>query len=107
MLTRVVRRSWRSVRPCSRVASMSRQPVRMPKIGLTMTEGTLQEWKVAPGEQVRAGDVLFVVETDKSTNDVEASADGVIEALHAEAGAVVDVGTVVATLVTGEDVDGL
>jgi pyruvate dehydrogenase E2 component (dihydrolipoamide acetyltransferase) len=45
----------------------------MPKLGLTMTEGTLVKWKVARGEQVRAGDILFVVETEKVTNEIEAA----------------------------------
>ncbi len=82
---------------------MARQSIRMPKLGLTMTEGTLYEWKVAPGDRVRRDDVLFVVETDKTTNDVEAGADGVIEALHAKTGEAVDVGAVVATLITDQD----
>jgi pyruvate dehydrogenase E2 component (dihydrolipoamide acetyltransferase) len=82
---------------------MARQQILMPKLGLTMTEGTLYEWKVAPGERVRQGDVLFVVETDKTTNDVEASADGVVEALHVAGGTVVGVGVVVATLITDQD----
>jgi pyruvate dehydrogenase E2 component (dihydrolipoamide acetyltransferase) len=82
---------------------MTKQSILMPKLGLTMTEGTLYEWKVEPGQRVRAGDVLFVVETDKSTNDVEASDDGVMEALHAEAGAVFGVGTVLATMLTDQD----
>ncbi len=82
---------------------MARQSILMPKLGLTMTEGTLYEWKVAPGGRVRKGDVLFVVETDKTTNDVESAADGVIEALHTEAGSVVNVGAVVATLITDQD----
>ena len=82
---------------------MASQLILMPKLGLTMTEGTVSEWKVAPGDRVRAGDVLFVVETDKIANDVEASADGVIEALHAAPGDVVAVGGVLATLVTDQD----
>jgi pyruvate dehydrogenase E2 component (dihydrolipoamide acetyltransferase) len=81
---------------------MGSQSILMPKLGLTMTEGTLYEWKIAPGERVRVGDVLFIVETDKSTNDVEASADGVIEALHVEAGETIAVGAVVATLLTDQ-----
>jgi pyruvate dehydrogenase E2 component (dihydrolipoamide acetyltransferase) len=84
---------------------MATQSILMPKLGLTMTEGTLYEWKIAPGQRVRVGDVLFIVETDKSTNDVEASADGVIEALHAEAGATVRVGAVVATLIVDQAIE--
>ena len=52
--------------------------VLMPKLGLTMTEGTIEEWKIKEGEPVKKGDVLFSVATDKLTNDVEADADGVL-----------------------------
>lgn len=69
----------------------------MPKLGLTMTEGEIAEWRVGPGDAVREGDVLFVVETDKITNDIEAREDGVIAAVLVAEGETVDVGTVVAT----------
>ena len=36
----------------------------MPKLGLTMTEGLLSEWTVGPGDSVKTGDVMYVVETD-------------------------------------------
>jgi pyruvate dehydrogenase E2 component (dihydrolipoyllysine-residue acetyltransferase) len=86
---------------------VSRQPILMPQLGLTMTEGTLAEWKVAPGDRVKAGDVIFLVETDKISNDIEAAADGVIEALHAVPGDVLPVGGVLATIVTdGDDANG-
>ncbi|WP_417048457.1 dihydrolipoyl dehydrogenase [Dysosmobacter welbionis] len=50
----------------------------MPKQGLTMTEGTIEEWKIKEGQPVKKGDVLFSVATDKLTNDVEADADGIL-----------------------------
>ena len=50
----------------------------MPKLGLTMTEGTIDEWKKKEGESVAKGEILFSVATDKLTNDVEAEADGVL-----------------------------
>ena len=52
--------------------------VLMPKLGLTMTEGTIEEWKIKEGQPVKKGDVLFTVATDKLTNDVEADVDGVL-----------------------------
>ena len=52
--------------------------VLMPKLGLTMTEGTIEEWKIKEGDAVKKGDVLFSVATDKMTNDIEADADGVL-----------------------------
>ena len=73
----------------------------MPKLGLTMTEGEIAEWKVAPGDRVAVGDIILVIETDKSSNDVEALDAGVIEALLVQVGDVVPVGTVIATIVAG------
>lgn len=50
----------------------------MPTLGLTMTEGTIDEWKVNEGDVVKAGDIIFSVSTDKLTNDIEAESDGVL-----------------------------
>ena len=50
----------------------------MPKLGLTMTEGTIDEWIVKEGDQVHKGDIIYSVATDKLTNDVEAEADGIL-----------------------------
>jgi pyruvate/2-oxoglutarate dehydrogenase complex dihydrolipoamide acyltransferase (E2) component len=44
----------------------------MPKIGLTVIEGTLTEWKVAPDRSLRRGEVLAVVGTEKVANEIEA-----------------------------------
>ena len=52
--------------------------VLMPKLGLTMTEGTIEEWKFKEGDTVKKGDILFSVATDKLTNDVEAEEDGTL-----------------------------
>ena len=50
----------------------------MPKLGLTMTEGTVEEWKFREGDYVKKGDARFSVSTDKLTNDVESEAEGVL-----------------------------
>ena len=50
----------------------------MPQLGLTMTEGILIEWCVAIGEPVTAGDVLYIVETDKIANEILADRNGSI-----------------------------
>lgn len=71
----------------------------MPKLGLTMTEGVLLEWNVAPGETFTKGQVLFVVETDKAATDIEAEEDGVLAERLVEVGATVPVGTPVGRLV--------
>ncbi len=50
----------------------------MPALSPTMTEGTLARWLTKEGEQVRAGDVLAEIETDKATMEVEAVDEGVL-----------------------------
>jgi pyruvate/2-oxoglutarate dehydrogenase complex dihydrolipoamide acyltransferase (E2) component len=66
-------------------------PINIPKLGVSMTEGTLVEWLVADGDSVQAGDVIYRIETDKVENDVEAPADGVIRITGVE-GETYDVG---------------
>jgi pyruvate dehydrogenase E2 component (dihydrolipoamide acetyltransferase) len=50
----------------------------LPKLGLTMEEGTVVSWYKAEGEEVKKGDPILEIETDKLTNEVEAPADGVL-----------------------------
>ena len=50
----------------------------MPKLGLTMTEGEVTKWYKSEGEVVHSGEALFEVATDKLTNDVEATENGVL-----------------------------
>ncbi|MBU1208341.1 MAG: dihydrolipoamide acetyltransferase family protein [Pseudomonadota bacterium] len=70
----------------------------MPKLGLTMTEGLIVEWKKNEGEEVKKGDVLFVLETEKVTYDVEAPEDGILAKILVQAQETVPVGAVVAYL---------
>lgn len=70
----------------------------MPSLGADMDAGTLVEWLVKPGDAVKRGDIVAVVETQKGAIDVEIYEDGVIERLVVEVGAEVPVGTVLATL---------
>lgn len=50
----------------------------MPKLGLTMTEGTVEKWFKAEGDRVEKGELLLSVATDKLTNDVEADCSGIL-----------------------------
>src|ERR1700722_17188496 len=50
----------------------------MPALSPTMTEGTLSRWLKKEGENVRAGDVIAEIETDKATMEVEAVDEGVL-----------------------------
>jgi len=51
-------------------------PILMPKAGQSMEEGTIVKWHVQPGAQISKGQVIFEVETDKATMDVEATDSG-------------------------------
>ena len=55
--------------------------VNMPKLSDTMEEGTIVEWKKKTGDEVKAGDVLAEVESDKATFDLEAESGGVLSIL--------------------------
>jgi pyruvate dehydrogenase E2 component (dihydrolipoamide acetyltransferase) len=75
---------------------------RMPALGADMTEGTVVEWRIAPGDTVKRGDVVMLVETAKGIIDVEAFHDGTVEKLLVQPGALVPVGTALA-LFSGEE----
>ena len=70
----------------------------MPKLGLTMEEGTVVEWKVAVGDQVNAGDILCIIETDKITNEIEAKEAGIVKEILVAEGDTVPVQTVIAII---------
>lgn len=71
---------------------------RLPSLGSDMDDGTLVEWRVQPGEAVRRGQVVAVVDTTKAAIDVECWDDGVVHALLAEPGTRLPVGAAMALL---------
>jgi pyruvate dehydrogenase E2 component (dihydrolipoamide acetyltransferase) len=81
---------------------MALVPVHMPKFGMTMTEGLITQWHVEEGATVREGDLLFSVETEKATADVDAPAAGVVVKISAAAQSEVPVGSVVAYIETND-----
>jgi 2-oxoisovalerate dehydrogenase E2 component (dihydrolipoyl transacylase) len=68
---------------------------RLPELGEGVYEAELSRWLVKPGQQVRAGEGLLEVLTDKATMEVPAPFEGTIEALEAEQGKTIKVGDVV------------
>jgi len=76
----------------------------MPKFGLTMQEGTIQQWFKAEGEAIEAGEPLFEVETEKVLYEVESPASGTVAKLLYPLEAKVPCANVVAVIaVPGED----
>jgi pyruvate dehydrogenase E2 component (dihydrolipoamide acetyltransferase) len=81
--------------------------VPMPKLSMTMEEGELITWVKQEGDQVRAGDVICEVNSDKVEMEVESPADGTLVRHAAAEGEVVPVGAPIATLATeAEDLLG-
>ena len=70
----------------------------MPTLGADMTVGTLLAWMKKPGDEVKRGEIIAEVDTDKGVIEVEVFTSGVIEKLLIEPGAEVPVGTVLAII---------
>ena len=71
--------------------------IRIPKIGMSATEMSIAEWMFADGDQVNVGDVLYTVETDKTTTEIEAQDSGILRVIGTE-GEPYAVGTLVGTI---------
>ena len=70
------------------------EEIYLPRLGQTMTEGTILRWYKKDGEHVDKGESVYELEYDKSIVDVESPADGILKIL-VPYGETVDVGTVV------------
>lgn len=77
---------------------MSVTPVILPKLGLTMDEGMLVAWLKNEGDHIEAGEILFEVETDKATMEVESPVAGYVRKLLAAVGETVPVTQVIALI---------
>ncbi|WP_223484296.1 dihydrolipoamide acetyltransferase family protein [Pseudomonas sp. A-RE-19] len=71
---------------------------KLPSLGADMDEGTLLEWKIHPGDALKPGQVIAVVDTAKAAIDVECWHDGTVLQLLIDVGAKVPVGTPIALL---------
>jgi pyruvate dehydrogenase E2 component (dihydrolipoamide acetyltransferase) len=74
------------------------KPIKMPKLSDQMTEGKIAEWMKKEGDEVKAGDVVAQVETEKATLDVEAFESGVLLGIVVKAGETAPVGRPIAWL---------
>lgn len=72
--------------------------IKMPKLGLTMEEGTVSRWLKREGDYVSAGEVYLEIENDKATFEVQAEHEGVLRKILAEQGAVLPVTTPIAII---------
>jgi pyruvate dehydrogenase E2 component (dihydrolipoamide acetyltransferase) len=79
---------------------MAKVEVSMPKMGESITEGTVIEWIKKPGDTVEMDEALLEIGTDKVDTEVPSPAAGVLTEIRVEAGDTVDVGTIIAVIET-------
>ena len=75
--------------------------VLMPQLGETVAEGKITKWFKSAGEQVKPGDNLFEIETDKVSMEVPSTTTGVLAEIRVPAGDVALVGAIVAVIADG------
>ncbi|MCG3089014.1 dihydrolipoamide acetyltransferase family protein [Sporosarcina cyprini] len=77
---------------------MAIENIEMPKLGESVTEGTIEKWLVKPGDRVNKYDPLAEVNTDKVTAEIPSSFEGTIKEIIVQEGETVEVGVVVCTI---------
>ncbi len=75
--------------------------VTMPRLSDTMEEGTIGRWLKKPGDEIKKGDILAEIETDKATMDLEAYETGTLQQILVQEGETVPIGRVVALIGSG------
>ncbi len=79
--------------------------IAMPKLGMTMKEGTVLEWRARPGEAVAKGQIILLIESEKTEVEIEAPANGVIRHIYVEPDALVPCGSFLAVITESADDD--
>jgi pimeloyl-ACP methyl ester carboxylesterase len=71
----------------------------MPRLGLTMVEGTVVEWRAKAGDDVEKGQILLVIESEKVEVEVEAFTAGKLAAIYVDPGSTVPIGSLLGAIV--------
>lgn len=82
---------------------MKQYEMRMPDLSTTTSEVRVIRWLVEPGNEVKRGQSILEVETDKATMEVECAVDGIVVSIHAASDENVPVGNVIAILETADE----
>jgi pyruvate/2-oxoglutarate dehydrogenase complex dihydrolipoamide acyltransferase (E2) component len=72
--------------------------LKLARVGMNMQEATIAKWHKQPGESFATGDVLYEIETEKVTQEVEAKHGGTLVAILVQAGEIAPVGAPVCTV---------
>ncbi len=81
---------------------MSEVKVIMPKLGLTMTKGTITEWKKQEGKSVKKDEVIAVIETEKIVTDIVSKKDGILKKILYSVGDEIPIGETIAIIESEE-----
>jgi 2-oxoisovalerate dehydrogenase E2 component (dihydrolipoyl transacylase) len=84
---------------------MSVFELKMPKLGESVTEGTIGKWLKQPGEKVEKYDLLVEVQTDKVNTEIPSPVAGILKDVKVKEGDTVPIGTLLATFETAEAAD--
>ncbi len=80
--------------------------VTMPRLGLTMVEGTVVEWRARTGDSIEKGQILLVIESEKVEVEVESFSGGTLAAIYVETGTTVPIGSLLGAVADpGESFD--
>ena len=85
---------------------MAKVEVEMPKMGESITEGTIIAWHKQPGDQVELDETLLEIGTDKVDTEVPSPAAGTLKEVLVEEGDTVEVGTAIAVIETEAEAEG-
>src|SRR5690625_1209098 len=85
---------------------MAQVEVTMPKMGESITEGTIIAWHKKPGDTVELDETLLEIGTDKVDTDVPSPAGGVVKQILVDEGDTVDVGAAIAVIETDVEAGG-
>lgn len=61
---------------------MAANAIAMPRLGMTMEEGTVVEWPIELGGSVQRGEIVLIIETEKAETEIEATFDGVLRHVY-------------------------
>ena len=77
--------------------------ISMPRLGMTMEEGTVVQWPVSPGDRVEKGDLVLIIESEKNEVEIEAQESGVFRHVYVEEGETVACGSLLAAMTESAD----
>ena len=81
-----------------------KENIYLPRMGQTMTEGTLDKWLKKDGDRVKKGEGIVEITTDKVTTTIESPKDGILQILIDESSAAIPVGEIIGEVIDEEDI---